>query len=139
MYAAQQAPAQAARPSPTGVERAAADPGEQHHAGCGEHDPDQVEQTPRPRHRDRQRPGELHRHRHPDGDAVDRRVERAIERGQHDAEGDHQQDLAAAAAAQPGPREHEQHERADAEPQQHRAEQPRAVEQRLRQRGAELD
>ena len=85
-----------------------------------------------------ERPGELDRHRQAQRDPCERLVDRPVHGAQADPERDHGQPVVAAAAAQRGPRDRDQHDRAGDQSQPHHRGRLDGVEQVLGHRRAEL-
>src|SRR5215207_8826163 len=121
-----------------GLPRAVAER-EQRDAGSGEQHPRHVARMAGAGERDPERPEELDRHGDAERDPRDRLEERQRQEPRAGAERHGCAEVGAAAPAHAGAHERPQDERREHQPQRHEAGRADAVEQRLRQRCAELD
>ena len=104
-----------------------------------ERDPDEVQPAAREQRRDRDRPEELDRHRDAERDAVERLVERQVHRAEREAEERDEPQRPGVVPPAPRAPHGEQDERREAQAQHRRPGGARLVEQRRRERRAELD
>jgi len=112
---------------------------QQRDAGSGEHHPRHVARMAGAGERDPERPEELDRHGDAERDPRDRLEERQRQEPRARAERHGCAEVGAASPAHAGAHERPQDERREHQPQRHEAGRADAVEQRLRQRCAELD
>ena len=138
MYAAQQAPASSANPTPAQVRSPGCRPSSSTPRPAS---PTQIRSRgpPRAEHRQGQRADELEGDRQADRDPGEGLVDRPVHQPEGQPEGDHDQPVLAGAAAQRRPRDRQQHDRAGGQPEPDDRGRRDLVEQRLRDAGAELD